>query len=61
MWTAPQEDVPFVVTACDGGTSTKKGRATNKPDAFGISIETRVLPGETGPVLLSGGSVTLRN
>jgi hypothetical protein len=59
-WTAPESGIPFVATVCDGGVAGKKGQVY-KPDAFGIRVETKILPGETGPVLLSGGSITLRN
>lgn len=57
-WSAPVT-VDFVATVCDGGTVTVKKTTSDKPDAFGMSIggSSITLPGETPPIVLSGGSI----
>jgi hypothetical protein len=59
-WVEPTANVPFIATVCDGGTSGKKGKLFEKPDAFGMDLPTLSLLGETEPILLSGGSIQVK-
>lgn len=55
-WVNPKT-VNFVATVCDGGSGRKGGKKYDKPDAFGLSIAGVSIPGESGIVRLSGGSI----
>ena len=52
----------FVATACDGGRSGHHHHHHHGsgPDAFGLDLPTESVPGESAPVTLTRGSITVR-
>lgn len=59
-WIGPQT-VTFTALTYDGGIASKKGGPKLiKPDAFGVRFDAVSLPGESAPMPLNGGSITVK-
>jgi hypothetical protein len=52
--------VTFVAIVADGGYGVVGGKTVNNPDAFGLDILGVDVPGETAPMQLTSGSITIR-